>query len=265
MQILRDLEAQDAARLHELEHKRSLKAVADPSKISMLEVGARIKRRQHPQDLLQKLAATLTDLTKEQNASIASLQEQFDAKFHQYELRHQSLLDKQSELNSTKTQEEELNQRLSDAVEYLRNVREKLLTKINSVQGFMSTVSHKALPRKEEMHSTVTEKEHSKKSKQAHSHKALKKLSKKKKAHKKEKAALVQIQPKVAPRKAKEPKKLKHGETKLIGEHAKSNGQVKAAHARASKPPADEKAPTSELSSTASSWLSWLRAVVARR
>merc|ERR1712228_298840 len=118
----------------ELEHKKSLMAVHDPSKISMLEVGARLKPRQHPEELLEMLSATLNDLTKEQNASVASLQEQFDAKFYQGELTHQTLLDKQSNLTDTKAQELVFNQRLAVAVDHLKTARENLLTKIQSVQ-----------------------------------------------------------------------------------------------------------------------------------
>merc|ERR1712048_942436 len=133
-------------------HAESLHMVGDASRVAMLELGATLQTRKRTKDtkeLLQMLSSTLNELKMEQNVSVASLQEEFNTKYHQGELRRESLLHNQSQLNVTKAHELELNQRLQAAVNHLVSVKEKLVAQAGSARTFLKTLSQRAIPGQE--------------------------------------------------------------------------------------------------------------------
>merc|ERR1712187_105087 len=120
-----------------LQRKHLLKSVAKPPELGLLELTATRGAAPDPQDLLQKLMASLGDLAKEQNASAEALKASFEKQFQEGSEHHASLLKDQAKLNETKQSESELVERLGTALKYLKDTGSDLAKQKESILSFL--------------------------------------------------------------------------------------------------------------------------------
>merc|ERR1712232_575121 len=120
LSVLDELDAADAAHFHEAEHEQRLSTVAKSRELGLLELSSTRGAAPDPQDMLQQLMVSLSDLAKEQNASAEALKATFEREFQQGAERRTLLLEEQTELTTKKQAETELNERLKVALNHLR-------------------------------------------------------------------------------------------------------------------------------------------------
>jgi len=140
--VLKELDSKDAETMTDKANSRRLDEVEEAGIVSLLELGSSSVLQYHKKidamELLAKMNATLTDLVKEQNASMLSLRQNFDNMFEKAQTRMTELLEHESDLNNTKANETVLQGRLDSAVKHLNKVHTQLQSQVDSVRGFLA-------------------------------------------------------------------------------------------------------------------------------
>jgi len=141
LQVLADLAQKDAAEEQEQLHQHHLNLIGGGLKISMFQADAGARPRQQdeqgdPADLLQSLLASLSDLTKQEEASSAQLKEAFERESKKSDEQREALLQKQAELNATLSAEAALHERLVSALNFVQATNKRLLKHSTSLRNF---------------------------------------------------------------------------------------------------------------------------------
>jgi hypothetical protein len=157
LQVLDELNQQDAAEKQAREHESYLRSVAAAgSTISFLQINRskvestmeslvqhHLKSRSHQKEevsdvkqIVTELAATLQDLSNAQNATDAQLRSMFEEEYKKNDEIHQALLENQVELNATKNSALELKGRVIEAKDHLQQTYTKLLGQAEAVKHF---------------------------------------------------------------------------------------------------------------------------------
>mmetsp|Transcript_42045 Transcript_42045/g.116093 ORF Transcript_42045/g.116093 Transcript_42045/m.116093 type:complete len:721 (+) Transcript_42045:68-2230(+) len=157
--VLAELSAKSEVERAATVHKQRLDAIggANDLRVSMLqEIAVRASRahkdhtttQDSAEELMQSLLSSLADLTREQAASEAKLEESFNATFQAGAKRRTLLLEEQAKLNATKASEIELNSKLQVALEYAKKVHFSLVKKRDALRSFASRLGARPLPRR---------------------------------------------------------------------------------------------------------------------
>merc|ERR1712187_1044444 len=140
-----------------LQRKHLLKSVAKPPELGLLELTATRGAAPDPQDLLQKLMASLGDLAKEQNASAEALKASFEKQFQEGSERHTRLLKEQAELTEKKKSEKELVDRLKVALGHLQETGSDLAKQNESIRSFLAKLGPRPEAKKQEAKAETTQ------------------------------------------------------------------------------------------------------------
>jgi predicted nuclease with TOPRIM domain len=103
--------------------------------VSLLEADADVHERSAG-DIMETLMSGLSKLSDETNNSRTSLRVAFEQKLTEEKSKHDSLLQSQIHLNKTKSDAQELRERLSVAFRHLSNVHEHLQARIKAIRTF---------------------------------------------------------------------------------------------------------------------------------
>jgi len=154
LNVLDELTKLDTAKAQENDHKGKLDEVMAAEPVSLLEVGAAI--RIHPkmpkqkdagfQELIEMVTDALSDLTTETNASEWALHNQFMKQYNVGAEHKASVLQLQSDLNSTQADAIELINRLTVAMDHLENTHDYLKDQAQAVRSFTKQLSKKSVP-----------------------------------------------------------------------------------------------------------------------
>jgi len=157
LQVLGELNQQDAAEKQAREHESYLRWVATAAnRLALLQtnrskvvstmdslvqhhLGSRLGPKQevsNVEQIVTELAATLRDLSIAQNASDAQLRDMFEEEYKKNEEIHEALLENQAELNATKASALDLQGRVVEAKDHLQQTYTKLLSQTEAVKHF---------------------------------------------------------------------------------------------------------------------------------
>merc|ERR1712157_301963 len=100
LNVLRELDAEDAAHAREIDRERRLMSVAKSRDLVLVELGVTPGATPDPRDVLQKLQGSLYDLGKEKSASTEALKARFEKELQAGNELRTSLLEEQANLNA---------------------------------------------------------------------------------------------------------------------------------------------------------------------
>jgi hypothetical protein len=138
LDILHELDEKDAIVDRKKHHEKrlsDLEELTDQDDVMMLQMNAK-EEPGSSQDLLNELLSRWSSISGQQGTSLTSLKEAYEREQARNEKEYTSLLQEQSELNTTKRAEEALNVKLRRAVAHLRASRERLAQEKSSLQTF---------------------------------------------------------------------------------------------------------------------------------
>lgn len=131
VQIMKDLDVQDAMTQRQLARERSMHA------IGMLQLGSQAQKVAEPSSLVQGLLVDLEDFSKQEEATAIGLKEMFDARFRAGAQKMQELADEYKQLTATKDAETQIQGKLSVAVKHLEKTYVELVRRRQALRNFV--------------------------------------------------------------------------------------------------------------------------------
>jgi len=136
LSVLANFADEDAANGKALAHKKQM---TDVSKMAMVQFGVQLPEASQPnaQDLLASLFSSLSDISSEQNMNEASLHRTFNSAYLLGEERHKALLQEQARLTVARETEEELQVKLSTALDHLQATHKALFERSRATRSYL--------------------------------------------------------------------------------------------------------------------------------
>lgn len=145
MTIFEELDEEDAKKTADRSRDDRLDAIGS-KRLAMLQLATRVTQPVNTQAVLQAMISSWEQITVEQNASLALMQQKFEEDIRPVSERYEALRMQQEELGATKAAEALLHTKLAGAVTHLSSARDLLRRQRRALRQLARLLSKTAIP-----------------------------------------------------------------------------------------------------------------------